>query len=149
MWMTLSTTCKLIVAKGSNSDKLAACSDGPVRVFSSCPMLPAIPGSRSRRSSVLQIAETCEVALLLAILVTCRLSSDERRFSKFAARSDAPVVAFPRCSAVPTVLGSCCKPSPLLSFAEICETASLSATFGTCQLLADSETRFSLVAATV
>ena len=83
------TICKLPIAKESNFDKLAACSDGLIRMFPSCPLLPTILGSRSRRFSVLRVAEPCELTLLLAILATCKLSSDEPGFAEFAACSDA------------------------------------------------------------
>ena len=147
--MTSSASCKLLFDNESKFDKFAACPDGPICVFPSCPLVPTVLGSRRRHSSLLRVAETCELTLLLAISVTCkRLSDDEPRFAKFAACSDALVVAFSRCSAVPTVLGSCCRPSPL-QFAETGKVALLSATFATCQLLADCETRFSPVAATV
>ena len=109
-------------------------------------------GNRARQSlqTFLPGCRNMRATLLLAISVTCKLlSDDEPRFAKFAACSDALVVAFSRCSAVPTVLGSCCKPSPSLQLAETGKVALLSATFATCQLLADCETRFSPVAATV
>ena len=74
--------------------------------------------------------------------MTCKLLRDKPRLAEFAACSDSPVVAFSRCSAVLIVPGSCCKPSPSLQFAEIGKVALLSATFATCQLLADCEIRF-------
>ena len=146
MWMTSSASCTLLFDNESKFDKFAASPDGPICVFPSCALVPTVLGSRSRHSSLLRVAETCELTLLLATSMTCKLLRDKPRFAEFAACSNSLVVAFSRCSAAPTVLGSCCRPSPSLQFAETGKVALLSATFATCQLLADCETP---VAATV